>query len=447
LRPQRTYNKLLILGAAESGVGAALLAKAKGYDVFVSDNGKISDDSKNELVENNIQYEEGGHKNISGYKIAIISPGIPDKAPIVKQLEADGVELISEIEFAADHTNSTLVAITGTNGKTTTTTLIHHILTRGGLDASLVGNIGKSFARQIAERDTAFYVIEVSSFQLDRCYRFNPHVAVLTNISNNHLDRYDYSLEKYAAAKFRLVQNQTSNDYFIYNIDDDGINKYFPNNVNSTLLPISFYQVVEQGAYVENDTIHFKFKHHHHTMNLFNLALQGKHNAYNSMAAGIAAQVLELRNETVRESLADFKSLEHRLEFVTNTRGVDFINDSKATNVNSVWYALESMNKPVIWIAGGIDKGNDYSQIVDLVKNRVKTIICLGKDNSKIHSAFANAVDLIVNTESMRDAVHSAMHFAETGYAVLLSPACASFDLFNDFEDRGRQFKACVREL
>ena len=437
----------MILGAAESGVGAALLAKAKGYDVFVSDNGAIDADSKSELVANGIQFEENGHKNITGYNIAVISPGIPNKAPIVKQLESNGVELISEIEFAADHTDSTLVAITGTNGKTTTTSLIHHILVRGGLDASLVGNIGKSFARQIAERDTPYYVIEVSSFQLDRCYRFNPHVAILTNISNNHLDRYDYKLENYAASKFRIAQNQTANDYFIYNLDDEYTTKFMPKNMNSTLLPISFHQAVDNGAYVEDNTIHFKLKNTHHSMNLFNLALQGKHNAYNSMAAGIAAKVLALRNETVRESLSDFQSLEHRLEFVTNVRGVDFINDSKATNVNSVWYALESMQKPVLWIAGGIDKGNDYSLIKDLVKQKVKAIVCLGTDNSKIHSAFGNTVDLIINTESMNDAVRSAMHFADQGDAVLLSPACASFDLFQDYEDRGRQFRACVREL
>ena len=447
MNTQRIYNKLLILGAAESGVGAALLAKAKGYDVFVSDNGTIDDESKTELVANNIRFEENGHRNVDGYAIAVISPGIPDKAPIVKQLESNGVELISEIEFAADHTDSTLVAITGTNGKTTTTSLIHHILVKGGLDAALVGNIGRSFARQIAERDTPYYVIEVSSFQLDRCYNFKPHVAVLTNISNNHLDRYNYKLENYAASKFRIAQNQTAQDYFIYNVDDEYTQRFLPDNITSTLLPFSLRRNVENGAYVDNDTIHFKIKNTHHIMNLFDLALQGKHNAYNSMAAGIAAQVLELRNETIRESLSDFKSLEHRLEFVGNVKGIDFINDSKATNVNSVWYALESINKPVLWIAGGIDKGNDYTLIQELVKNKVKAIVCLGKDNSKIHSAFARTVDLIINTESMRDAVMSAAHFAEKGDAVLLSPACASFDLFNDFEDRGRQFKACVREL
>ncbi len=441
------YKNILVLGAAESGVGAALLAKSKGLTVFVSEKGTIDTDYKMKLSGANISFEENGHQHKSNFDVIIKSPGIPDKAPIVQEYLKQGIPIISEIEFAWYFTDSKLIAVTGTNGKSTTVSLIFHIMQKAGLDVSLVGNIGRSFAWQIAEKPTAYYVIEISSFQLDNCYRFRPHIAVLTNISNNHLDRYEYQMSHYAASKFRLVQSQTSQDHFIYNADDEGTKSYLPPAINSQLLTLSQKHSVLQGAYIENNQIHYKLQNTLFTMNLFDLALQGKHNAYNSMAAGVAAQILEIRKETIRESLQDFKSLEHRLEFVASANDVDYINDSKATNVNSVWYALESMNKPVIWIAGGIDKGNDYSLIQEIVKGKVKAIVCLGKDNRKIHEAFSRNVDMIVNTESMKDAVNAARHFAAPGDAVLLSPGCASFDLFDDFEDRGRQFKQEVKSL
>jgi UDP-N-acetylmuramoylalanine--D-glutamate ligase len=442
-----TYKNILVLGAAESGVGAALLAKARGIKVFVSEKGAIDPDYKLKLSEAHIPFEENGHHHQDDFDIIIKSPGISDKVPIVQEYLKRGLSVISEIEFAWYFTNSKIIAVTGTNGKSTTVSLIYHIMKKAGLDVSLVGNIGRSFAWQIAEKPTAYYVIEISSFQLDNCYNFRPHIAVLTNISNNHLDRYEYQMQNYAAAKYRLIQSQTTDDYFIYNADDEGIISYLPAHITPQILTLSQKKAVVQGAYIENNQIHYKLKNTLFTMNLFDLALQGKHNAYNSMAAGVAAQILEIRKETIRESLQDFKSLEHRLEFVASANEIDYINDSKATNVNSVWYALESMNKPVIWIAGGIDKGNDYSLIQDIVKNKVKAIVCLGKDNRKIHEAFGRTVDMIVNTESMKDAVHAARHFAAPGDVVLLSPGCASFDLFEDFEDRGRQFKQEVKSL
>lgn len=441
------YKNILVLGAAESGVGAALLAKSQGLDVFVSEKGQIETEYKNILTKNNITFEENGHSANYAFDLVVKSPGISDKAAIVQPFLQRNIPVISEIEFAWYHTNSQLIAVTGTNGKSTTSSLIYHILYKAGLDVALVGNIGKSFAWQIAERPAHYYVIEISSFQLDNCYRFRPHIAVLTNISNNHLDRYEYKIDKYAAAKFRLLQAQKAEDYFIYNEDDMGTQEFLPASITPQALTVSQQHPVDQGAYIENKQIHYKLKNNHFTMNLFDLALQGKHNAYNSMAAGVAAQILEIRKETIRESLQDFKSLEHRLEFVATINEIDYINDSKATNVNSVWYALESMNKPVIWIAGGIDKGNDYNLIKDVVKNKVKAIVCLGKDNRKIHEAFNRTIDLIVNTESMKDAVHAARHFASPGDVVLLSPACASFDLFEDFEDRGRQFKQDVKSM
>lgn len=441
------YKNILVLGAAESGVGAALLARARGLNVFVSEKGVIEAGYKSMLQSNEIPYEEHGHSTLTGFDVVIKSPGIPDKAAVVQQFIKQGIPVISEIEMAWYFTDSKIIAVTGTNGKSTTVSLIYHILKKAGLQVSLVGNIGRSFAWQIAEQPTDYYVVEVSSFQLDNCFQFRPHIAVLTNISNNHLDRYEYQLRLYAAAKFKLIQAQTADDYFIYNADDPLTAEFFPQTIYPQLLPISLYKELEQGAYVQNQLIHYKLKNTLFTMNLFDLALQGKHNTYNSMAAGVAAQILEIRKETIRESLQDFKSLEHRLEFVATVNDIDYVNDSKATNVNSVWYALESMNKPVIWIAGGIDKGNDYSLIQDIVKNKVKAIVCLGRDNRKIHEAFHRTVDIIVNTESMRDAVHTARHFAAPGDVVLLSPGCASFDLFEDFEDRGRQFKQEVKAL
>lgn len=441
------YKNILVLGAAESGVGAAILAKTKNLNVFVSEKGIIDADYKMKLAQYGIDYEEQGHKHEGSFDVIIKSPGIPDKAPVIQEYMNRGIPIISEIEFAWYFTDSKIIAVTGTNGKSTTVSLIYHIIKKAGLDVSLVGNIGRSFAWQIAERPTNYYVIEISSFQLDYCFNFRPHVAIIMNISNNHLDRYNNQISNYATAKFRLVQSQTPDDYFIFNADDEIIRNQISPAIKSKKIAISLNSPVEEGAHVINDQIHYKLQNTQFTMNLFDLALQGKHNAYNSMAAGVAAQILEIRKETIRESLQDFKSLEHRLEFVASVNDIDFINDSKATNVNSVWYALESMNKPVIWIAGGIDKGNDYSLMQDIVRNKVKAIVCLGKDNRKIHEAFNRTVDMIVNTESMKDAVNAARHFATPGDVVLLSPGCASFDLFEDFEDRGRQFKQEVKSL
>ncbi len=448
MAPISSYRKIVILGAAESGVGAALLAKKLGCSVFVSEKNIIDESYKAELKFNGIDFEEGGHsQKVFDAEIIIKSPGIPDKVEIIKQLKEKSIPIISEIEYAYLNTDSKIIAVTGTNGKSTTSSIIYHIVNKAALDVSLVGNIGKSFARQIAERDTKYYVVEVSSFQLDNCYQFKPFISVITNISNNHLDRYEYSFEKYAASKYRLIQNQTSSDYFIYNKDDEGTVRFMPSDTSVHKLPITAKGTLPEGAYIENNQIIYKLKNTQFHMNLFDLALQGKHNVYNSMAAGVAAQVLQISKENVRESLQDFKALEHRLEFVASVNDINYINDSKATNVNSVWYALESMTRPVVWIAGGIDKGNDYSLIQDIVKQKVKAIICLGKDNRKIHEAFHRMVDIIVNTESMEAAVHSAVHFAVPGDAVLLAPGCASFDLFQDFEDRGRQFKEHVKAL
>ena len=441
---------IVILGAQESGVGAALLAVKQGCDVFVSEKGTIKEKYKKVLIENNIPFEEGIHteENILKATEVIKSPGIPPKAEMVRAIRAKNIPVISEIEFASRHTSNPIIAITGTNGKTTTTSLTHHILTHSGLDAALVGNIGYSFARQVVERDAAYYVVEVSSFQLDDCYDFHPHIAMLLNISENHLDRYDYKMEGYAESKFRIAQNLAQNDYFIYGADSsyvsEGLSK---KKIGAHLLPFSTKQHFTEGAYLDHEKIFINHKPNTITMNLNQLNIRGQHNAQNSMAAGLAASALGLKNEDIRESMSTFHSLEHRLEDAGLKRNVLYINDSKATNVNSVWYALESMEQPVIWIVGGVDKGNDYSKIVDLVREKVKAIVCLGKDNRKIHEAFSKVVDMIVNTESMEDAVSSAAHFADSGDAVLLSPACASFDLFENYEERGRRFKQVVNSL
>ena len=440
---------LIILGAAESGVGAALLAKQRGMDVFVSDSNNISDKYKAELRAANIDFEEGHHtqEKILSASEVIKSPGIPEKAPIIQMIRSRQLHVISEIEFASRFTSSTIIAITGTNGKSTTTSLTHHILVKAGFDAAVVGNIGKSFARQIAEHDAKYYVAEISSFQLDDCYEFKPHVAILTNISENHLDRYHYRMEEYAASKFRIAQKQTASDYFIYCNDSEWILKSIPATIAATKLPFSQMHEVKEGAFINHNQLTVHHKNSPFTMSIYELGLQGKHNLYNSMAASVAARVLDIKKEVIRESLTDFQSLEHRLEFVANVHGIEFINDSKATNVNSVWYALESVTKPIVWIAGGVDKGNDYSLIESMVQSKVKAIICLGVDNKKIHEAFSRNVDLIINTSSMEEAVKAAYRFSTNGDCVLLSPACASFDLFENFEDRGRQFKKFVRNL
>ncbi|MBA3648090.1 MAG: UDP-N-acetylmuramoyl-L-alanine--D-glutamate ligase [Chitinophagales bacterium] len=444
-------KKITILGAAESGVGAALLAQQQGYDVFVSDKGIIKEKFRKILIENQIPFEEHQHTEagILHSNEIIKSPGISEKEQIMQSVRLNNIPVISEIEFASRYTRSIIVAVTGTNGKSTTTSLIYHILKKAGLDVSLVGNIGKSFAKQVAERDTPYYVAEISSFQLDDCYDFKPDIAVLTNLSDNHLDRYHYQFTEYADAKLRIAQKQTANDYFIYCFDDAATKEALSRH-SIFSQKVSFSQEIEilQGACLDNDNnIIFTLKNKSFSMSLFHLGLHGKHNLYNSMAAGIAAQALDIRKEIIRESLSDFQALEHRLEWISDVHEIEFINDSKATNVNSAWYAIESIAKPIIWIVGGVDKGNDYSLLTDLVRKKVKAIVCLGLDNRKIHEAFARSVDLIANTESMVDAVNTAYRLASNGDCVLLSPACASFDLFENFEDRGRQFKEAVRSL
>lgn len=443
-------KRLIILGAAESGVGAAVLAQKQGYDVFVSDKGSIREDFKKVLIQYAIPFEENHHteSEILQADEIIRSPGIPEKAPVIQLVRSRNIPAISEIEFASRYTSSPVIGITGSNGKSTTASLTHHILDKAGLDVALVGNIGKSFAKQVAEHDAEYYVAEISSFQLDECYEFKPHIAVLTNISINHLDRYEYSFDKYADAKFRIAQKQTSDDYFIYCDDDEETVRAMKRHIiNSQKISFSQKKTSGQGAFLEGDQLIFHSRKQTLTMSLSELGLRGKHNIYNSMAAGIVANTLEIKKEVIREALSDFKALEHRLEWVSDIKGIEFINDSKATTVNAVWYALESISKPIVWIAGGIDKGNDYEVLQEIVKRKVKALVCLGKDNRKLHEAFSSSIDLIVNTESMNECVKAAYHLAAPGDCVLLSPACASFDLFENFEDRGRQFKEAVRSL
>jgi len=442
--------RLAILGAGESGVGAAYLAKQQGYDVFVSDFGAIEANYKKQLQEWGIPFEENKHTEEDILKAVevIKSPGIPDKAPIVKKIKEKNIPVISEIEFAGRYTDAKIIGITGSNGKTTTTSLTYHILKSAGLNVGLAGNIGKSFAYQVATEKFDWYVLELSSFMLDDMYRFKTDIAILLNITPDHLDRYEYKMENYVASKFRITQNQTGNDAFIYCADDaETIKGMAGINFAATLYPFSIEQKVEPGAYLEKDNIVINIHQQHFQMSITELALQGKHNIYNSMASGIVAKLLELRDPLIRESMGNFKNIEHRLESVGKISGISFINDSKATNVNSTWYALESMTSDVILILGGVDKGNDYSMLKDLVRQKVKAIVCLGKDNKRIHDAFENVVDVIVNTYSAQEAVQVSYHLATKGDTVLLSPACASFDLFKNYEDRGRQFKQAVKEL
>lgn len=446
-----TENKnIVILGAGESGVGSAYLARQQGYNVFVSDMGAIAPHYKEQLQDWNIRFEENGHteEEILRAVEVIKSPGIPDKASIIKKLKEKGIPVISEIEFAGRYTNAKIIGITGSNGKTTTTSLTHFILKNAGMNVGLAGNIGKSFAYQVATEKYDCYVLELSSFMLDDMYQFKTDIAVLLNITADHLDRYDYKLENYAASKFRVTQNQTADDIFIYCADDpETIKGMADRSFNARQLPFSINKKIKQGAYLENDNIVINTPQEHFEMSITELALQGKHNIYNSMASGIVAKVLEIRDETLRESLATFKNIEHRLESVGKISGISFINDSKATNVNSTWYALESMTSDVVLILGGVDKGNDYTMLKDLVKQKVKAIVCLGRDNERIHNAFEDDVDIIVNTYSAQEAAQVAYHLATKGDTVLLSPACASFDLFKNYEDRGNQFKAAVKEL
>lgn len=444
-------QRIVILGAGESGVGAAMLAQKQGLDVFVSDFGAIADRYKDKLKELNVVFEEKQHTQalILNADEVIKSPGIADNVTIIKELKKKNIPVISEIEFAKRYTAAKTICITGSNGKTTTTMLTYHILKKAGLNVGLAGNIGNSFAAQVATETFDWYVLEISSFMLDDMFQFKADIAVLLNITPDHLDRYDYKMANYAASKMRIIQNQTPEDVFIYCADDDETLKALKSaKVNAKQYPFSIRKKVEPGAYLEGNTIHININPIDQlTMSISELALQGKHNIYNSMASGIVARVLDIRNATIRESMGDIKNIEHRLEHVAKISGVDYINDSKATNVNSTWYALESVNTDVILIMGGVDKGNDYDMLKDLVKQKVKAIVCLGKNNKRIHEAFENDVDIIVNTFSAHEAVQVAYHLATKGNTVLLSPACASFDLFKNYEDRGNQFKLAVKEL
>jgi UDP-N-acetylmuramoylalanine--D-glutamate ligase len=444
-------KKLVILGAGESGVGTALLAKQKGYDIFVSDASAIKPIFQKELEENQIEFESGSH-NVERILLAdevMKSPGIPEKNELVKAIRAKGIPVMSEIEFGYRYKgNAKIAAITGSNGKTTTTSLLFHICQVAEKDAAMVGNIGFSFARQIAQDPKELYVIEVSSFQLDDIHFFKPDIAVLLNITEDHLDRYNYEFEKYVKSKFRIIENQTETDCFIYCIDDDVIVKHLALlTYNTNPLPFSMKQEVKKGGYIKNEQMMLKIQEERVTMSIYDFALKGKHNAYNTMAASIAATTLGIRKEKIREAVSNFHNLEHRMEFVASVRGVDFINDSKATNVNSTWYALESMQKKTVLVLGGIDKGNDYSLIAELAKDKVKAIICMGTDNAKIKDFFKDIVPVIIEADSAKKAVTESFKLAEKGEVVLLSPACASFDLFKNYEDRGRQFKEAVKEL
>jgi UDP-N-acetylmuramoylalanine--D-glutamate ligase len=444
-------TKIVILGAGESGVGAALLAKQKGYNVFVSDASAIKPIYQSELEANHIPFESGTHdvERILEADEVMKSPGIPEKNELVKQIRAKGIPVISEIEFGFRYKgDSKIVAITGSNGKTTTTSLLYHICKVAEEDVAIVGNIGFSFARQIAIDPKKLYVIEVSSFQLDDIKTFRPDIAILLNITEDHLDRYNYQFEYYIKSKFRIIENQTEKDCFIYCIDDEVITKHLELlTTNTNLLPFSMKQELKKGGYIKNEQMMLKIQEERVTMSIYDFALKGKHNAYNTMAASIAASTLGIRKEKIREAVSNFHSLEHRMEFVATVKGVDFINDSKATNVNSTWYALESMQKPTILILGGVDKGNDYALVADLVKDKVKAIVCMGTDNAKLIEYFKDKVAQIIEVDSAKKAVNASFKLAEKGDVVLLSPACASFDLFKNYEDRGHQFKESVKEL
>ncbi len=449
-------KRLVILGAGESGTGAAVLGAAQNWDVFVSDKGQIASKYQDELNLHNIAWEQEQHTEgkILNADCIVKSPGIPDKAPIVQAAKANGIEIIDELELAYRYTNAKMIGVTGTNGKTTTTLLTYHLLQQAGLNVGLAGNIGRSLARQVAQQSFDIYVVEISSFQLDYLDTFTCEIAILCNITPDHLDRYNYRLEDYADSKMRIARNQNTNQHFIYCADNElTLEAMARNPFGGHAIPFSLTekftegsQFFDCGAYAEGSIIHIYSKENY-TLDMQDFTLRGQHNTYNSMAAGIAASLMDVRKDSIRESFGNFQNAEHRLEFVQKVGGVDYINDSKATNVNSAWYALESMDRPVIWIAGGIDKGNNYADLKALVKGKVKMIICLGLDNIKLHQAFQSDVDLIINTSSAKEAVHVASRMAESGDAVLLSPACASFDLFDSYEDRGRQFKEAVRNL
>jgi len=443
-------QKLVILGGGESGVGTALLAKQKGFEVFVSDKGIIKENYKNVLIHNEIEWEDDKHteSKILDADTVMKSPGIPDKVALIQQFILKGIPVISEIEFAATYTNANLIGITGSNGKTTTTMLMYHILKSGGLNVGMAGNIGDSFAKQIAENNFENYVLELSSFQLDGIENFRPHIAIITNITPDHLDRYDNKFENYIASKFRITKNQTNKDYLIYDADDNVITTYLKlNPVQSKLLPFSLTREVENGAYLKNNNILITIDNNQIIMPTETIALKGLHNVKNAMAASTVSHLLRIRKNTIRESLENFEGVEHRLENVLRINKVQYINDSKATNVNATYFALESMDAPTVWIVGGEDKGNNYKELFPFINEKVKAIICLGVDNEKLFENFGSMVDIIVETEYMSEAVKIAYKVANAGDNVLLSPACASFDLFDNYEDRGRQFKNAVRNL
>ncbi len=463
-------NTLVVLGGGESGVGSAILAKKMGIPVFLSDAGLIPERYRDELKRNLISYEQGGHNLdiILKAKEVIKSPGIPRYSPLIKKILDESIPVIGELEFASRYTQAKIIGITGSNGKTTTSLLTYHILKEAGLNVGLAGNIGTSFARQVAENNFDFYVLEISSFQLEDLFHFKAHISILLNITPDHLDRYQYSMDRYAEAKFRITQNQTREDAFIYCADDPVTLQNLPKHAieakrysftvdfseaykdNPEVIPDPSTREESEksiAAYLNKEEITIQIKSNPFHMSIFDLSLEGKHNLYNTMAAGICAKLLDITNDSLRASMGNFKNIAHRLESVAKVQGIEFINDSKATNVNSVWYALETMNTPVIWIAGGVDKGNDYSMLLPLVRQKVKAIVCLGKDNAKLYQAFENDVEIMVNAFSAFEAVNLAYHLGKKGDTVLLSPACASFDLFENYEDRGNQFKAAVKEL
>jgi UDP-N-acetylmuramoylalanine--D-glutamate ligase len=443
-------ERLVVLGGGESGVGTAILGKQKGFDVFVSDSKSISEKYKQVLLHHEIDFEENQHTEaaILNANVVMKSPGIPEKVHIVKKLLEKKIPVISEIEFAGQFTNATIVGITGSNGKTTTTMLTHHILKNAGLNVGMGGNIGKSFAQLVAEESYENYVLELSSFQLDGVEKFNSHIAILTNITPDHLDRYDYDFNKYIASKLMITKNQTANDYLIYDADNEAINQWLQTNATkATLVPFSIEKELEFGAFLKENILTTNIQKEQFTMPLTGFTLKGKHNTKNAMAATLAAQLLKVRKDFIKESLENFEGAEHRLEFVAKINGVEYINDSKATNVNATFYALECMDNTTIWIVGGVDKGNDYNDLLPLVREKVKAIVCLGIDNEKIKNTFGSVVDIIVETVGAEEAVKVAQKLSEKGDVVLLSPACASFDLFENYEDRGRQFKNAVKNL
>ena len=442
-------KSIIILGAGESGIGCALLAQSRGYNVFVSDSNNIQESTRIQLTENNIEFEESSHNKAINMKpdFVVKSPGIPDSSQVIKSYIKNNINVISEIEFASRYTDSEIIAVTGSNGKTTTTLLTHQILSDQGLNVTIGGNIGTSFSSLLISNDYNYLVLEVSSFQLDGIVEFKPHIAVITNLSPDHLDRYK-NYEDYIKSKFRIVMNQDANDYLIYDGDDPTINSYInQNKIRSKLIPFSIERKIEEGAYYNNQSINISINKKKLAMSTENFSIKGKHNIKNAMAAATVAHLLKIRKQTIRKSLEHFQSVEHRLENVLTINKVNYINDSKATNVNATYYALDTMEAPTIWIVGGIDKGNKYEDLFPLVHKKVKAIICLGKNNFKLVENFENIVEYIIETTSMEEAVSTAYKIAKPGYNVLLSPACASFDLFDDYKDRGRQFKAFVRKL